>query len=186
MTPPTAHGLLTAEDLYGLPDDGASYELVEGLLLAEPPPGAEHGRVEARVVALVTTFVRSKRLGTVYAGDAGFVLSRSPDTVRGPDLAFVSRERSAEVGTPAGYVPVAPDLAIEIRSPSDRAGDLHAKVADYLAAGTRVVWVIDPGSRSVRVYRSLLAPRLFGLGDELDGEEVLPGFHVAVVELFED
>ena len=175
---------LTAEDLYRLPADGQTHELVEGFLLSEPPPGAEHGRVEARIVGLVIAFVRANALGTVYCGDAGFVLARGPDTVRGPDLAFVSAGRA--LNRSPGYLPGAPDLAVEIRSPSDRAGDVRSKVADYLAAGTRLVWLVDPETRTVRVYRTLLEPRVLRGTDELDGEDVLPGFRVPVAELFAD
>jgi Uma2 family endonuclease len=177
---------MTSEDLYRLPQDGRGYELVEGVLVSEPPPGAEHGRVEARVVVLVATFVRANRLGTVYCGDAGFVLNRSPDTVRGPDLAFVARRSDERAAPTVGYLAGAPDLAVEIRSPSDRVADLHGKIADYLAAGTRLVWVLDPVARNVRVYRSLLEPRALGPEDLLDGEDVLPGFRVRVSELFDE
>jgi len=177
---------LTTEDLYALPDDGNSHELVRGVLATEPPPGGEHGRVEAQVVMLLKTFVRRHRLGRIYAGDTGFILARSPDTVRGPDVAFVSRERVGSIDVGPGYIPGAPDLAVEILSPGNRRGDVQSKVADYLAAGARRVWVIDPSVPCVQVYRTLLDSRLLSRSDELEGEDVLPGFRVKVAELFED
>ncbi len=177
---------MTAEDLYGLPSNGGHFELVEGSLHSEPPPGVEHGRVEARIVTLVSSFVRSNGLGTVYSGDPGFLLARAPDTVRGPDLAFVVSDRKEARDRIPGYMPGAPDLAVEIRSPNDRVADVRAKVADYLAAGTRLVWLVDPDTRTVRTYRTLLEPRVLGVADELDGEDVLPGFRVLVEELFAD
>jgi Uma2 family endonuclease len=180
------HRTLTAEDLYALRDDGRVQELVAGVAVTEPAPGGEHGRVEAQVVMLLKAFVRRNGRGRVYAGDTGFILARAPDTVRGPDVAFVSRERLQSIGEGPGYLPGAPDLAVEILSPGDRPGDVRAKVADYLAAGTRRVWVIDPDAQCVRIYRSLLDSRLLESTEELDGEDVLPGFRVEVAELFED
>jgi Uma2 family endonuclease len=179
--PPT----LAAEDLYGLPPDDQRYELVAGTLVCEPPPGAEHGRVEAILVTRLTQFVLAEGRGVVYAGDAGFILARSPDTVRAPDIAFVESERARRCGRRASYFPGPPDLAVEILSPSDRPGDVHAKVADLLGAGTRIVWVVDPATQTIRVYRALLAPRRLCGTDDLDGEDVLPGFRLRVAELFE-
>jgi Uma2 family endonuclease len=178
--------LLAVEDLYGLPADDRHHELLAGKLISEPPPGAEHGRVEAILVTRLTQFVMDRRLGVVLAGDAGFILARSPDTVRAPDIAFVERERFARIGRPDAYVLGPPDLAVEILSPSDRLTDLHGKVADYLAAGARLVWVVDPATETVRVYRALLAPRSLSAADELDGEDVLPGFRLPIAKLFGD
>ena len=117
--------------------------------------------------------------------ETGFVLARDPDTVRGPDVAFVSQERLTGLEDPGGFPEGAPDLAIEIRSPHDRPGELRAKVADYLAAGSRQVWVVDTERRVVTVYPSLLAPHTLEEGDELDGGDVLPGFRILVKELFD-
>jgi len=177
--------LLTVEDLYELPDDGRRYELEAGRLLAEPPPGARHGLVTAVVVRLLGDFARAQGLGVVFTADAGFILARSPDTLRGPDAAFVSKTRFDKVGAVPTAFPGPPDLVVEVLSPSDRAAEVRAKVADYLAAGTSVVWVVDPESQCVTVYRSLLAPRVLAVGDELAGEDILPGFTVRVAELFE-
>lgn len=176
---------LTVEDLYELPDDGRCYELQAGRLLSEPLPGTRHGLVMAAIVELLRDHVRSRKLGVVLTGDPGFILARSPDTVRGPDVAFVSRERFEKVGAVPAAFPGPPDLAVEVLSPGDRPGEVHAKVADYLAAGARRVWVVDPQGEHVTVYGSLLAPRILERTDTLDGEEVIPGFAVRVAELFE-
>ncbi len=173
----------TVDDLYTLPDDGQRYELQGGLLLAEPLPGTRHGLVLSAFVVALGEFVRDRQLGVVLTGDTGFVLARSPDTVRGPDVAFVSRERFEPVGAVPTAFPGPPDLAVEVLSPSDRPGEVHAKVADYLAAGTRLVWVIDPGLRRVSVYPPLLTPRVLGPVDTLDGGDVLPGFQARVEDL---
>jgi Uma2 family endonuclease len=111
-------------------------------------------------------------------------LARDPDTVRGPDLSFVSRERLSNFDD-TRFFSGAPDLAVEILSPSNRRGAIHAKVADYLAAGARLVWVIDPKRKSVTTYRTLLAPRRLELHEALHGEDVLPGMTIPLESIFE-
>ncbi|HKQ61065.1 MAG TPA: Uma2 family endonuclease [Candidatus Polarisedimenticolaceae bacterium] len=176
--------LVTMADLEALPEDGQLHELTAGMLLAEPAPFARHGAVAARILLLVGGYVDARGLGVVLGNDAGFLLASDPDTVRGPDVAFVARRRWEAAGELRGYFPGPPDLAIEVLSAETRESDVHAKVADYLSAGTPLVWVVDPDRRRVRVYRSLLAPRALGVHERLDGEDVLPGFSVAVEELF--
>src|SRR5207247_2417345 len=106
----------------------------------------------------------------VVSADTGFLLARDPDTVRAPDVAFISHLRAREVGDVPSYFPGPPDLAVEVLSPSDRSGEVHGKVADYLAAGARLVWVVDPRTKRVLVHRSLLSPRILEGSDLLDGE----------------
>lgn len=175
---------MTAEDLYVLPDDGLRHELVAGRLLSEPPPGFDHGDLTAVISERLSRHVRSARLGKVLAGDPGFILSRNPDTVRAPDVAFVRTERLPS-GRLSRYYPGAPDLAIEILSPGDRPGEVAAKVADYLAAGARAVWIVDSEDRTVTVFAPASPARIFREEDELDGGDVVPGFRVRVGELFE-
>ena len=177
--------VLTLEDLHELPDDEYKYELVAGVLLREPPPGARHGRLLTRVAVLLDRYARATKRGVVFSGDCAYVLARSPDTVRAPDVSFVTRERFDAAGDVTTPFPGFPDLAVEVLSPSNSTADVHAKVADYLAAGTRAVWVVDSERRSVTVYRSLLAPRQLGEQDVLEDEDVLPGFQAPVAELFE-
>jgi Uma2 family endonuclease len=176
---------LTVEDLYGIPDDGYRYELINGLLVSEPLPGGRHGMVAATVAGELRRFARKRRRGVTLTGDVGFILQRSPDTVRGPDVAFVTRERYEALEDASQAIPGPPDLAVEVVSPHDRLSDVHAKVADYLVAGTRVVWVVDPSDERVTVYRKLLEPCVLGANDELTAEDVLPGFHLRVRSLFE-
>lgn len=185
MAQPMHHCPMSVDDLYSMPDDDQKHELQAGVLVTEPPPGFRHGRVAARVVELLGPHVRQHRLGAVISNDSGFILSRSPDTVRGPDVAFVSRERVEGVTDLLRAFPGAPDLAVEVLSPSNTAASIHAKVADYLAAGTRCVWVVDAETETVRAYRSLLGPRTFEGDDVLEVEDVLPGFRTTVAELFE-
>jgi Uma2 family endonuclease len=174
---------MTVGDLYRMPDDGRLYELEAGRLVSEPVPGARHGRVAAVLVELLGSFARGRELGVVLSNDAGYVLAREPDTVRGPDVSFISRKRYAEFGDLPAAFPGPPDLAVEVLSPGNTPPEIHAKVADYLAAGTRLVWVVDPETERAAVYRSLLSPRTLGPDDELDGEDVLPGFRVRVGEI---
>jgi len=185
MARPTT-STLTVEEFYRLPDDGLRYELVEGHLLSEPLPGAAHGRVTARIVHLLSKFAKTGGIGVVLTADAGFVLARSPDTVRGPDVAFVAQERYEAAGDPATAFPGAPDLAVEVLSPTDRPTEVHAKVADYLAGGAGIVWVVDPmpGRETVTVYHKLLEPRVLHGDALLDGGHVLPGLSIPAAEMF--
>lgn len=176
--------LLTESDLAGLPDDGLLHELRAGLLLAEPRPFPLHARVQARIVVLVDAFVRARGLGVVLS-DAGFLLARDPDTVRGPDVSFVRRGRWDAVADENRFFPGAPDLAVEVLSPSNRRAELKLKVADYLDAGAAGVWVVDPAEKAVTVYLPGAAPVRLDAGDTLDGGGVLPGFAIQVATLFE-
>lgn len=175
--------MVTVEEFYRFPDDGTRLELVAGRVVSEPLPGFAHGRLLIRFAVLLDAHVRASSLGTVVGGDAGFILARSPDTLRGPDVAYVS---AARVGgnDPLTAFDGPPDLAVEVVSPSDGPDAVRAKVAEYLAAGTRLVWVVDPETETVTVYRKLLGPRTLEKGDVLEGEDVVPGFHVEVKDLF--
>jgi len=175
---------MTVEDLYALPDDSRRYELQAGILISEPLPGMRHGRVIARIVELLAGYARPRRLGVVFTADTGYILARDPDTLRGPDVSFLTWERFEAAGDRLTACPGAPDLAVEVVSPTDRTTNLHAKVADYLTAGTRVVWVVDPQTETAAVYRALLSPRRLRGEDLLEAEEVLPGFSVRVAEVF--
>ena len=154
------------------------------MLVSEPRPSFEHGRCVARISAILLAFVESRRLGVVVAGDPGFVLARRPDTVRGPDVAFVTSGRAKEIDLARPFFPGAPDLAVEVLSPNDRVNEVLAKVTDYLAAGCRMVWVVDPALAELSVFRSPFSPRVLCGEDMLDGEDVLPGFALPVQELF--
>lgn len=181
---PAARGpVYNASDLARLPDDGSRHELEAGRLLAEPLPTHNHDRLRRRVERLLYAFVAARGLGEVF-GEAGYLLARNPDTVRGPDVSFVAKER---LGGFDGrrFFAGAPDLAVEILSPSNRPAEIRAKVADYLAAGSRLVWVLDPDRKAVTVYRTLLETRRLGPGESVEGEDVLPGFAERVEALFE-
>jgi Uma2 family endonuclease len=179
---PVTDRLLTAEDLYGLPEDDVRYELEEGRLVVSEPPGWTHGALAVRIAARLLAFTDPRRLGTVVV-ESGYVLARRPDTVRGPDVSFVRTERLPARDVAHRFYEGAPDLAVEIVSPSDRAAEVARKVAGYLRAGTRAVWVVYPDTRSVAVHTPDGLARLHGPGDVLPGGEALPGFSAAVDEL---
>jgi Uma2 family endonuclease len=186
MADTAAARTMTADDLLRLPTGmGARYELVEGELKTMSPAGSLHGRIMLRLGGKLEHFVRTHALGETFGAETGFVLHRSPDTVRAPDVAFVARAHVPATGVPIGYFPVAPDLAVEVVSPSDTAAEVQQKVDDYFKAGSQQVWVVYPDQRSVAVYRSAGEMRYFAAEDVLDGGPLLPGFTSPVAEIFE-
>jgi Uma2 family endonuclease len=173
--------LWTVEDVERLPDDAFRYALIRGMLYRMPPTMPRHGRITSTVVRLIVDFVTTHDLGVVY-DQSGFILARDPDVLLAPDLAFV---RSDRVPTDEdAYPELAPDLAIEVISLSQRGPSIDEKIALYLVAGTRLVWAIDPARRTVRVCRPKGSDRLLSDRDILTGEDVLPGFEVPVARLF--
>ena len=189
VTPPPA--LMTAEELLTYPEpDNKRTELVRGRLVVREPPGMYHGEYAARVVMAIGTYLihdqaargAEQTRGRVLTCDPGFTLARNPDTVRAPDVAYVSRARWAGP-MPHGYGEFAPDLAVEIQSPNDRPGAVLAKIGDWLNAGALLVWVIDPIRRAVAVYRADGSHAVLDDTESLNGGDVLPGFTYAVAEL---
>jgi Uma2 family endonuclease len=175
--------LMTVEEFEAMPNDGGRYELVRGELVPMPPPGYEHFRVIGLVSHFLNLFVLPRGLGVV-GSDGGFVTTRDPDTTREPDVAFITTERLPADEDAFRAVRAAPDLAVEVRSPSDTREDLIDKADEYLAAGTRLVWIFDPMSRTVTVKTPDGGERTLGVDDELDGGEVLPGFTLRLSEIF--
>ena len=177
--------LLTAEDLYAMPDvPGKRFELVKGELVEVPIAGYPHAQLVRALQRLLDRFVVEHRPGEVFGDGLGYIIARDPDVVRVPDVSFIARERLPAQGI-QGFVPFAPDLAVEIVSPGDRAEELYGMVREYLAAGVRLVWVFWPKYRAVSVHAPGAPTRELGHDDELDGGDVLPGYRVRVSELFE-
>jgi Uma2 family endonuclease len=177
---------MTAEELLRLPTGmGERYELVSGELKIMSPASSRHGRVALRIGSLLEQAVRSGHLGATFGAETGFVLSRNPDTVRAPDAAFVAAARLPAGELPDGYFRGAPDLAVEVISPSEAAADINRKVTEYFEAGARLVWVVYPDTRQVVVFRSARESVALSSGDTLDGGELVPGFACRVGELFE-
>ena len=172
---PAQPARLTAEELLRTPIADKRVELVRGVLVVREPAGSTHGLVAMNLGVELAVYVKRTGAGAVYAAETGFQLATNPDTVRAPDVAFVTRDRLPPRGT-TGYPALAPDLAVEVLSPGDRPGEVLAKVADWLSAGTRLVWVVDPARRTARVYRADGSETLVTADQALDGEDVLPGF----------
>jgi len=149
-----------------------------------PPAGGRHGSVAMRIGSLLSVHVRANDLGEVFAAETGFILRRNPDTVRAPDASFIAKDRLPEGNLPIGYLEIIPGLVVEVVSPSDTAREVQDKVEDWLRAGSRLVWVIDPPTRSVTVYRSMDDLQILSEGDELVGGEVIPGFVGNIQDLF--
>ena len=179
----TVTELVTAEDLLHRRDDGFRYELVRGELRKMAPAGGPHGTVANNVSWSLTSIVKAQSLGAVFAAETGFRIGTKPDTVRAPDVAFVTRARIEQIGIPEGFWPGAPDLAVEVISPSDTFSEVEEKVLDWLDAGCRMVIVLDPRKRTASVYRGPNA-KLLTVDDMLSGEDVMPGWSVAIRDLF--
>jgi len=185
MSRPTgepATGLLSVDEYARLqePEEHRS-ELVRGVLVREPRPGAYHARTQARLAERLNAHVETDGLGAVFT-DVGVVIPGRPRTVRGPDLAFYATDRVPDP-LPEGFLTTVPDLAIEIVSPSNSLSELLEKVTEYLDAGTRLVWVVDPGSRTATVYRSRRDIRMLGADEILRGGDVVPGFRVTLEDV---
>ena len=175
----TTH-LMTAEQLLNLDDDSHRHELIKGELLTMTPPGFPHGTVTMNLSTLLHIYVKANKLG-ILAAEMGFKLETEPDTVLAPDISFIARER---VSVPSeGYRLGAPDLAIEVLSPSDRRTQVERKTALWLELGAKAVWNVDPRKHTVEVIRADGVRRLFHETDELM-DDTVPGFRVRVSEIF--
>ncbi|HLH27104.1 MAG TPA: Uma2 family endonuclease [Chloroflexota bacterium] len=180
----TTHKLMTADELLRLPDDGQRHELLYGELRTMAPSGAEHGWVTMKVSGPLGQHVEANRLGLVFTAETGFWLARDPDLVRAPDVAFVRRERVLAAGDVEGYWPGAPDLVVEVVSPSDLYTEVDEKVAQWLAYGAQMVLVVNPRRCTVAVHRPDRTVRVLTEDDVLDGEDVVPGWTLPVRHIF--
>jgi Uma2 family endonuclease len=178
----TTRPAATEADLLRTPKDGRKYELVDGEIRVSPA-GSRHGHVCANLVFRLVGAVKEPGLGYVFDSSTGFRLPGG--NIRSPDIAFIGRGRFGLQKAPEGFGDVVPDLAVEVLSPEDRARYVLDKVGEYLQAGVRLVWVVDPKRERAVAYRSLTDVTNLGLDDSLDGGEVLPGFSVRLREVFE-
>ena len=180
----TAPRLLTADDLLRLSGEGVRGELIRGVLSETMPAGQEHGEIVMRLGAVLLNYIQPRRLGRLMGSDAGVWLERDPDTVREPDIAFISAEASPLDERVTGYTEVAPELVVEIASPGDSPRELNDKALMWLSSGVRLVWVVHPDTRAVDTHRAN-RPVVTLRGDQsLDGLDVLPGFTCPVSEIF--
>jgi Uma2 family endonuclease len=173
----------TDEEFMALPDDGGRYELVDEEVVDMGNSGMEHGNISAYLCGLIELYVRPKKLGVTCDSSTAFTLKSG--NKRSPDVSFVSKERLQGLRRlPKGFFQGAPDLAIEVISPSNTFEEIYTKLVEYFDNNCRVVWVINPDERSVVVYRQPQPDRLLKMTDSLDGEEVIPGFTLPVAQLF--
>lgn len=176
---------ITGEKLLKMGDIGRC-ELVRGEITRMSPTGGRHGKIANWIATLLTNHVREQKLGDIYAAETGFYTQRNPDTIRAPDTMFVSKERAAQISDPIKFLDVAPDLAVEVLSPGDTWIDVEAKVDEYIQAGVRLVWVVDPDGQRIAAYRSSNDRTLLKATDQLSGEDVLPDFSVSIASIFEE
>jgi Uma2 family endonuclease len=177
--------LLAAEELLRLPEDEWCYELVEGRLVRMSPTGNRHGRIVMALLLAVGRFLEERPLGTVFPGETGFWISPegAPDTVLAPDLAFVRAGREPDPQE-VGYPRLAPDLVVEVASPSQGRAEMGAKAQRWLSAGVPLVWIVLPEVRAVEVWRGGERARTMTVNDALSGDDLLPGFVLPVRNLF--
>ncbi|MCE9532828.1 MAG: Uma2 family endonuclease [Planctomycetes bacterium] len=177
--------LITAEEFSNLPepDDGTLQELVKGVIETMPMPNFQHGECQVAVAFLLHQYAKANRAGRVVT-ETGVLTERNPDTVRGPDVSFWSAARLPLDEVVKGYPQIAPDLCVEVLSPSNTAKQIKQKIKEYLFNGTKAVWIVDPADRSMKIYRSPLESRSLEEDAFLDGEDILPGFRCKVAELF--
>ena len=183
-TTTTETKLLTAADLLRLGGEGVRGELIRGVLCETMPAGHEHGKIVLNLGSALHSFVTPQGLGTLVASDSGVWLERDPDTVREPDIAFTSAEKIPVDARITGYAESAPDLVVEVASPSDSRREVHDKAHMWLNHGVRLVWVVQPETRTVDVYRPDEPVATLGDQDSLDGLDVLPGFSCEVSAVF--
>lgn len=177
--------LMTPDEFLVYPLSDVKAELVRGELRVTPPAGAPHGRVSTNLVVLLASYLKGRGLGWVYADGVGYQLLELPRTVRSPDVSFVRANRLPPEGIGPGFLKLAPDLAVEVLSPSESASELEEKLEDYRACGTPLLWVVDPVRRTVMIVANDAPVRWLRESDRLDGGNVVPGFSCDVTELFE-
>jgi Uma2 family endonuclease len=174
--------LISGEELFHRPDLNPC-ELVNGRIVPLSPTRPEHGEIELDLGSELRAWARSAERGRVFAGEVGLYIRREPDTVRAADLIFISHERFARWEKSA-YLDVAPELVVEVLSPTDRRSDVMEKISDYFSVGVDRVWVVDAKLKCVLAYRAITESQLFKVGDVLADEELLPGFRLPVADLF--
>jgi Uma2 family endonuclease len=176
---------VTAEELWRLGEGDVRRELVDGEVVEMGPAGGVHGRVVVRLARRLQEHVEGRGNGEVVAGEVGFVLNLpyDPERVRAPDVAFISTARLPEGQLPRGFVRGAPDLVVEVLSPSDDPVDLQQKMRDWLEGGARLVWLVAPDAKTATAYRADGSARLLRERESLDGEGVLPGLQIPLAEV---
>jgi Uma2 family endonuclease len=187
MTTATTTKLVTADELLGMPDppSGGRYELVRGRLIEVSPPSTRSNEVAGELIRRLGNHIREYKRGRFGGSEGGFLLSSNPDTVRAPDVWLVRAERVSSGRMPDRFFAGAPDLVVEVLSPTDRTGDIWQRVGQYLDAGSHLVWVIDPNTEAAAAFPADGFPIIIGSDGTLDGGDVVPGFVLPLRELFD-
>lgn len=180
----TSTALMTAEELMQLPRGYFRAELINGELITMPLPRLPHGRAATRLGMSLGQFVLDHNLGETYITDVGFQLTRNPDTVVGPDISFISKERLEQAGDVTGYWQGPPDLAVEVYSPGARPGKVSERISRLFSFGTKQVWIVDLKHSTVKVYRSPSDVTTFSGSDYLEAQDILPGFQISLDRIF--
>ncbi|HYG76204.1 MAG TPA: Uma2 family endonuclease [Planctomycetota bacterium] len=173
----------TEAELMALPKDGHKYELVNGELEMSPAGTFGHGDVIMHLSIVLGSWVRKNKLGELFDGQSGFWMKSG--NLRSPDISFIGRERIGQLDKSQGFLSTAPELAIEVLSPNDTNKLIAEKMEDYFASGCRLAWVVNPLNKTVAIYHAPTPDRLLRGDDRLEGEDVVPGFSIAVHEIFE-
>lgn len=176
--------LMTADELLVLPNSRYGYELVRGKLKKYMSGGNLHGIIIGGLARLISNYVYENNLGETPAAETGYKIFFDPDTVRAPDISFISKEKLMRIGITEKFFPAAPDLAVEVVSPNDREKDIQGKIADYLIADVPLIWIVRPRNQTVTVYRPDQEPQILSRSDVLEGGDVFPGFRLPLAELF--
>jgi len=175
---------MTADEFLEMPDDGFRHELVRGEVISMSLPGGQHGKISLKIGRLIGNHVESAKLGDCYGAETGFLIERDPDTVRGADVGFVRSERLSLITNPEKHVPFAPNLAVEVISPNDRPDEVEEKVREWLAAGSKAVWTVDPEARTATIHRPGAEPITLREDQKIEGGDVVPGFECTVGDFF--
>jgi len=183
MSTQTSQAIMTADELLERSSELGRCELIRGELIKMSPAGYDHGKITNTLAYHLTAYAIKHDLGHVLSAETGFVLERNPDTVREADVPFVCTDRLPK-GPAPGFFEGAPDLAIEVLSPSARASEVAQKVDLWLRSGTQLVWVVDPARQTVTIHRDPTRSETIHTDGKLDGEKVLPGFKLPVRDIF--
>jgi Uma2 family endonuclease len=181
---PDVRKIWTEEEISNLPDNGYNYEIVDGELVMSPKNNPEHSDICAEISMRMRLFAKEQKLGRVWESNVGFWMTNR--NLRAPDVSFVSAARLNTVRPLRSFFQGAPDLAVEVLSPSNTRFEIDQRLRDFFESGTRLAWVIDPISESAEVCHSAIDRQMVGPGAILDGEDVLPGFQLPLAELFEN
>ncbi len=175
---------LTGDELFEMGDLGPC-ELIAGRIIPMTPAGGPHGFIELNVGYELKTFVKQNKLGWVQTGEVGIYTGRNPDTVRGADVIFISKKRLKKLPK-TGFLEVAPELVVEIFSPSETWKEIEDKIDEYFAAGVKWIWVVNPKNRDLIIYQGDKEPKKLRENDTLIGEDILSGFELKISKLFEE